>query len=62
MKKLLLVLVLAALFSTKAFAIEALGEETLTIPAPSALLMEKTTGEVIYEIDDHHLFAPERVT
>ncbi len=62
MKKLLLVLVLAALFSTKAFAIEALGEETLTIPAPSALLMEKTTGEVIYEKDAHHKMAPASVT
>ncbi|NCB74364.1 MAG: D-alanyl-D-alanine carboxypeptidase [Clostridia bacterium] len=62
MKKLLFVLIAAALFSTKAFAIEALGEESLTIPAPSAVLMEKTTGEVIYEKDAHNKMAPASVT
>ena len=62
MKKLLMVLIIAALISTKAFAIEALGEETLTIPVPSAVLMEKTTGEVIYEKDAHNKMAPASVT
>ena len=62
MKRFLIAAVIAALISTQALAIEPVGEETITIPVPSALLMEKTTGEVIYEKDAHIKMAPASVT
>ena len=62
MKRFLIAAVIAALISTQALAIEPVGEETITIPVPSALLMEKTTGEVIYEKDAHLKMAPASVT
>ncbi|MEA4893914.1 MAG: D-alanyl-D-alanine carboxypeptidase family protein [Oscillospiraceae bacterium] len=62
MKKMLIMAIIAALISTKALAIEPVGEEALTIPVPSAVLMEKTTGEVIYEKDAHTKRAPASVT
>ncbi len=62
MKKILIVAIIAAMISTKALAIETVGVETLTIPVPSAILMEKTTGEVIYEKDAHNKMAPASVT
>jgi len=62
MKRFLIVAIIAAMISTKALAIEAVGEETLTIPVPSAILMEKTTGEVLFEKDAHHKMAPASVT
>ncbi|MBP8640514.1 MAG: D-alanyl-D-alanine carboxypeptidase [Oscillospiraceae bacterium] len=62
MKRYLIAAVIAALISTQALAIEPVGEETLKTPVPSALLMEKTTGEVIYEKDAHIKMAPASVT
>ncbi|MFB0921813.1 MAG: D-alanyl-D-alanine carboxypeptidase family protein [Oscillospiraceae bacterium] len=62
MKKILIAAVIAALISSNAMAIEPVGEGALTIPVPSALLMEKTTGEVIYEKDAHTKRAPASVT
>ncbi len=62
MKRLLIAAIITALISAKAMAIEPVGEETLTIPVPSAVLMEKTTGEVIYEKDSHTKRAPASVT
>ncbi|PKM74034.1 MAG: D-alanyl-D-alanine carboxypeptidase [Firmicutes bacterium HGW-Firmicutes-16] len=62
MKRLLIVAIIAALISTKAMALEPVGEGALTIPVPSAVLMEKTTGEVIYEKDAHTKRAPASVT
>ena len=62
MKIFLIMAVIAALISTQAQAIEPVGEETLTIPVPSAVLMEKTTGEIIYEKDAHNKMAPASVT
>lgn len=63
MKKIIVVLGLViSLISGRAFAIEPVGEETITIPVPSAVLMEKTTGELIYEKDAHTRRAPASVT
>ncbi|MGI5984467.1 MAG: D-alanyl-D-alanine carboxypeptidase [Clostridiales bacterium] len=62
MKKLLIFIIIAAMISANAFAIETVGEETLTVPVPSALLMEKTSGEVIYEKNAHEKMAPASVT
>lgn len=62
MKRFLIVVIIATMISTKALAIESLGAETLTIPVPSAVLMEKTTGEIIYEKDAHKKMAPASVT
>jgi len=62
MKKILIAVVIAALISAKAMALEPVGEETITLSVPSAVLMEKTTGEVIYEKDAHTKRAPASVT
>ena len=62
MKKILIAVIIAALISAKAMAIEPAGEDALTLAVPSAVLMEKTTGEVIYEKDAHTKRAPASVT
>lgn len=62
MKRFFIMAVIAALISTQAFAIEPVGEETLTLPVPSAVLMEKTTGDLIYEKNAHEKMAPASVT
>ncbi len=62
MKRLLIAAIIAALISTKAIALEPVAEGALTIPVPSAVLMEKTTGELIYEKDSHTKRAPASVT
>ena len=62
MKKLMIFVIIAAMFSTNAFAIKTVGEETLSVPVPSAVLMEKTSGEVIFEKNAHEKRAPASVT
>jgi D-alanyl-D-alanine carboxypeptidase (penicillin-binding protein 5/6) len=62
MKRFLITLILAALLAGQALAVSPVGEEALTIPVPSAVLMEKTTGELIYEKDAHTKRAPASVT
>jgi len=60
-KGLCLLLALAALI-TPAFALDTLPEEAITLAVPSAVLMEKTTGEVIYEKNAHEAMEPASVT
>ena len=62
MKRILIAVIIAALISAKAMALEPVGEDALTLSVPSAVLMEKTTGEVIYEKDAHTKRAPASVT
>ena len=62
MKKLMIFVIIAAMFSTNAFAIKTVGEDAITIPVPSAVLMEKTSGEVIFEKNAHQKMAPASVT
>ena len=55
--------VLAALMLTApAYAIETLSDDAIEISAPSAILMEKVTGEVIYEKNSHERIPPASVT
>ena len=55
--------VLAALMLTApAYAIETLSDDAIEISAPSAMLMEKVTGEVIYEKNSHERIPPASVT
>jgi D-alanyl-D-alanine carboxypeptidase (penicillin-binding protein 5/6) len=62
MKRFAIFAVLAALLSSPALALAPAGEEAVSISVPSAVLMEKTTGEVIYEKDAHQPGAPASVT
>ena len=55
--------ILSAIFlSTPALAVEPLPADAITIRAPYAVLMEKTTGQVIYEKDAHQRCPPASVT
>lgn len=56
MKKFLAVLLTASLLSTPALA------AAPAINAPSAILMEKSTGKVLYELDAHKQYEPASVT
>ncbi|MDR1132067.1 MAG: D-alanyl-D-alanine carboxypeptidase [Oscillospiraceae bacterium] len=62
MKKIMTALIIAALLPAGARALEPVGEEALAVAVPSAVLMEKTTGELIYEKDAHTPGAPASVT
>ena len=65
MKKFLaavLAVLLAISASGGAYAVETLSGEDIPIPAPCAVLMERSTGEVIYEKDAHTRCAPASVT
>lgn len=62
MKKFVISLMLAAMLTSTAAAIEAVPEDAITISAPSAVLMEKTSGQVIYEKNAHERRAPASVT
>jgi D-alanyl-D-alanine carboxypeptidase (penicillin-binding protein 5/6) len=62
MKHILTVLLTAILLCSPAFAIETLEGDAITIGAPSACLMEKTSGTVIYEKNSHEHLSPASVT
>lgn len=62
MKRILIFIIIAAIISTNSLAIETVGEETITVPVPSAILMEKTSGEVIFEKNSHEKMSPASVT
>ena len=52
------VLLFALLLGGRAYALEPLGAGALPIPAPSALLMEKCTGTVLYEKNADNKYPP----
>ena len=62
MKKILSVVIALVLFATPAVAIETLEGNDITISAPSAILMEKESGTVIYEKNPHERLSPASVT
>ena len=62
MKKLLAFLLACALMTGQAFAMETLRDDAVSIEAPCAVLMEKTTGTVIYEKNPHEHRSPASVT
>ena len=62
MKRIVVFLILAALLAAPAAALTPIPSDTISISAPSAILMEKTTGEIIYEKNAHERLAPASVT
>ena len=62
MKRIIIAVIISAMLSAEALAVVPAAEDALTIAVPSAVLMEKTTGEVIYEKDAHTKRAPASVT
>lgn len=52
----------AVMFSTQALALEPLKDEDLNIAAPCAVLMEKSTGQVLYEKNSHDRLSPASIT
>lgn len=62
MKKLICIaLSLAMLLGTSAGAV-GLKDESISLSAPSALLMEKTSGEIMYEKNAHERLSPASIT
>lgn len=62
MKKLLFLILAVIILSSPVFAITTLTDDAIEISAPSAILMEKTSGEVIYEKASHERRSPASVT
>lgn len=63
MKRILcFILIFSALLCTEASALEPLKDNEISISAPSGVLMEKETGEVLYEKNAHERLAPASVT
>ena len=62
MKRILCILLTAALLCSPVFAIDTLTDDAIDISAPSAILMEKSSGEIIYEKNAHERMPPASVT
>ena len=62
MKRIFCLLLFAVLLITGASAVETLENDAIDIPVPSAILMEKTTGEILYEKNANEHLAPASVT
>lgn len=62
MKRIIISVLLIISMATPAFAIEPVADGAIEISAPSAILIEKTSGELIYEKNAHERLAPASVT
>ena len=62
MKKILAVIVAVCVLTSPVFALETLTGEAITVAAPYAVLMEKSTGTLIYEKQAHERCSPASVT
>ena len=62
MKRLLAVLLLLFMLTGSVFALEPVPAETFSLQVESAVLLEKSTGTVIYEKNPHERLAPASVT
>lgn len=62
MKKILLTLLCALLLTSYCYAITPLEENMIDISATSAILIERTTGEIIYEKNSFEQLSPASVT
>ena len=62
MKKLLALFLSLALLSAPAAAVETVYDDAIAIAAPSAILVEKTTGAVLYEKNADERLSPASVT
>ncbi len=61
-KKILSFILAATVLTTPALAMDTLPADAISIDAPYAVLMEKSTGQVIYEKEAHARCAPASVT
>lgn len=62
MKRILFFFLAAALLSSPVCALTALTDDDLSISAPSAILIEKESGEIIYDKSSHERLPPASVT
>ena len=62
MKRIIAFVLAAMLLSAPALALDTLRDGAIDVKAPSAVLMEKTSGAVIYEKDAHARLSPASVT
>lgn len=62
MKKLICAALCLVILTSPVYAINTLTDNDIEISAPSAILMEKVTGEVIYEKNSHERLPPASVT
>ena len=62
MKQTLAFLLCIILLSSSAAAVDVLYDDAITIPAPSAVLMERSTGTVLYEKNAYEHLSPASVT
>ena len=62
MKKLIVFILSTILLTTPVMAIEPLRDEAISIAAPSALLMEQSSGEILYEKNAREHLSPASVT
>ena len=62
MKRIFAVFLVISLLSVPVFAVEPLRDDAITVSAPSAILMEKSTGEILYEKNAYEHLAPASVT
>lgn len=62
MKKIICFAMSVILLAAPALAIDTLTDGDIAISAPSAILMEKTSGEIIYEKNAHEKMSPASVT
>ncbi len=62
MKQAIILFLTLSLLAGSAFAISPLPEETFSLPVESAILMEKASGEIIYQKNEHERLPPASVT
>ncbi len=62
MKKLIAVILALIICTSAAYGVERVSEDAVTITAPSAVLMEKSGGEIIYAKNEHERLSPASVT
>ena len=63
MKRTLLFTILFGIFlSVPAYALEPLKDKDLSVDAPCAVLMEKSTGQILYEKNSHDRLSPASIT
>ncbi len=62
MKRFLSMILAGIMLSSPAYAIDTLHGDDITVKAPSAILMEKESGEIIYEKNSDERMAPASVT
>ena len=62
MKRLLATIILFSILTMPVLAVTVPEEDTLNLTAPSAVLMERTTGEILYEKNAHERMSPASVT